>query len=313
MAIAERHLAARFNKSGFDIVDHNTYAICSDGDLMEGVTSEAASMAGTLKLGKLIYLYDDNNISIEGSTDITFKEDVGQRFRAYGWQVIGPIDGMSVEAVEKAIEQAQADSEHPSLIICNTVIGYGAPNKAGTASAHGEPLGKDETLATKAKLGWVYAEPFSVPDEALKHFRAAKEKGAQRESAWQKLFADYAKAYPAEAAQFQSDMAGKLPAGWDEGLGKLFDSSMKPLATREASGIIINALASNIPALMGGSADLAPSTKTLVKNGGDFNAANYAGRNMHFGIRETRHGSRGQRHGAARRPHTLHRHLPGIL
>ncbi|RJO62564.1 MAG: transketolase [Dehalococcoidia bacterium] len=286
MAIAERHLAARYNKPGFNIVDHYTYAICSDGDLMEGVASEAASLAGTLKLGKLIYLYDDNNISIEGNTDITFKEDVGQRFRAYGWQVIGPIDGMSIEAVDTAIKQARADIEHPSLIICNTTIGYGSPNKAGTGHAHGEPLGKEETLLTKQKLGWTYTEPFTVPEDVLKHFRSAVEKGIERESDWNRLLKSYAETYPEEARRFSIDIKGELPQGWDSGLDKLFDSSMKPLATREASGLVINALAARVPALLGGSADLAPSTKTLIKNGGDFAADTYTGRNMHFGIRE---------------------------
>jgi len=286
MAIAERHLAARYNKPGFAIVDHYTYSICSDGDLMEGVSSEAASLAGTLKLGKLIYLYDDNNISIEGNTAITFREDVGQRFRAYGWQVIGPIDGMKVEVVDAAIRQARSDNEHPSLIICNTTIGYGSPNKEGTCHAHGEPLGKEETLLAKQKLGWTYPEPFTVPDDVLKHFRASVEKGIGSESDWNRIFESYTKTYPDEARQFSIDIKGELPSGWDIGLDKLFDSTMKPIATREASGQVINALTSTIPALIGGSADLAPSTKTLVKNGGDFGAQNYAGRNMHFGVRE---------------------------
>ena len=286
MAIAERHLAAKYNRPGFPIIDHYTYAICSDGDLMEGVTSEAASLAGTLKLGRLIYLYDDNNISIEGNTDIAFKEDVGQRFRAYGWQVIGPIDGMNIDSVDAAIKQAQADDEHPSLIICNTTIGYGAPNKAGTGSAHGEPLGKDETILAKKKLGWNYTEPFTVPDDVLKHFRTALEKGRELESGWNQLFESYSKSYPEEAKQYDIDIKGTLPSGWDNDLEKLFDSTMKPLATREASGQVINALAARVPSLMGGSADLAPSTKTLIKNESDFTAANYAGRNMHFGVRE---------------------------
>ncbi len=286
MAIAERHLAARYNKPGFNIVDHYTYAICSDGDLMEGVASEAASLAGTLKLGKLIYLYDNNHITIEGSTNITFKEDVGQRFRAYGWQVIGPIEGISVEAIDAAIRQARSDSEHPSLIICNTTIGYGSPNKAGTNHAHGEPLGKEETLLAKQKLGWTYPEPFTVPDDVLRHFRTSVEKGIRLESDWKRMFDSYAKAYPEEARQFKVDINGDLPAGWDSGLDTMFASMMKPIATREASELVINALAAKIPSFMGGSADLAPSTKTLIKNAGDFNSATYAGRNLHFGVRE---------------------------
>jgi len=286
MAIAERHLAARYNKPGFDIVDHYTYAVCSDGDLMEGVASEAASLAGTLKLGKLIYLYDNNHITIEGSTNITFKEDVGQRFRAYGWQVIGPIEGMSVEAIDAAIRQARSDSEHPSLIICNTTIGYGSPNKAGTNHAHGEPLGKEETLLAKQKLGWTYPEPFTVPEDVLKHFRTSVEKGIQLESDWNRMFDSYAKAYPEEARQFKVDINGDLPAGWDSSLDTMFASMMKPIATREASELVINALAAKIPSFMGGSADLAPSTKTLIKNAGDFNSTTHAGRNLHFGVRE---------------------------
>jgi len=286
MAIAERFLAARYNRPGHEIINHYTYAICSDGDIMEGVASEAASLAGTLKLGKLIYLYDDNDVSIEGSTDCTLREDVGQRFRAYGWGVIGPIDGMSIAAVDKAIRQAKSDSEHPSLIICRTVIGYGSPNKAGTGHAHGEPLGKEETLLAKQKLGWPYQEPFSVPDEVLAHFRKAKEKGREQEAAWNKLLDSYRKNFPDQARQLEIDLSGNLPAGWDEKLNGLFSSGMKPMATREASGQIINAIAPNIPSLMGGSDDLSPSTKTVIKDGGDFAADNYAGRNLHFGVRE---------------------------
>jgi transketolase len=286
MAAAERHMAAMYNEPGFDIIEHFTYCICSDGDLMEGVASEAASLAGTLKLGKLICLYDDNKISIEGNTAISFTEDVKQRFAAYGWGVIGPIDGMSVAEVDTAIKQARADLTRPSLIICRTTIGYGSPNKAGTGHAHGEPLGKEETLLAKQKLGWPYAEPFTVPDEVLKHFRGAVETGAQNEGAWNHLFEKYMAIYPAKAAELSMNLKGELTAGWDSGLGALFTPDMKPLSTREASGILINALAPRVLSLMGGSADLAPSTKTLIKNAGDFGADNYAGRNMHFGVRE---------------------------
>jgi transketolase len=286
MAAAERHLASMYNRPGFEVVNHCTYAICSDGDLMEGVSSEAASLAGTLKLGKLICLYDDNHISIEGNTDLSFKEDVGQRFRAYGWNVTGPVDGMSVSAVDSAIKCARADSSNPTLIICKTVIGYGSPNKAGTGHAHGEPLGKEETLLAKQKLGWTFPEPFTVPDHVLEHFRAALISGAKQQSDWNALFESYARVYPSEAAQFKMGAARKLPQGWSDGLDKLFDAGMKPLATREASGLVINALAEKIPFLMGGAADLAPSTKTLMKNGGDFSSSSYAGRNLHFGVRE---------------------------
>ncbi|MCL2707324.1 MAG: transketolase [Dehalococcoidia bacterium] len=286
MAIAERHLAARFNRPGFSIVNHYTYVICSDGDLMEGITSEAASIAGTLKLGKLIYLYDNNNITIEGATSLTFQEDVAQRFMAYGWQVIGPISGMDVSAVDQAVSEAQTDSERPSIIICNTTIGYGAPNKSGTPSAHGEPLGKEETLLAKQQLNWTYSEPFTVPDTVLQFFRTSIENGKKSEAAWQDLFESYAKEYPIEARQFREEMDGHLPTGWDTDLNTLFDPTSKPLATREASGIVLNAIASKVPALMGGSADLAPSTKTLIKGSDDFAPPAYTGRNLRFGIRE---------------------------
>ncbi|MCL1885370.1 MAG: transketolase [Dehalococcoidia bacterium] len=286
MAIAERHLAARFNRPEFPIVDHHTYVLCSDGDLMEGITSEAASLAGTLKLGKLIYLYDSNNITIEGSTKLTFNEDVAQRFRAYNWQVVGPIDGMSIDAVDQAIREAQGDTQHPSLIICNTTIGYGSPNKAGTAGAHGEPLGKTETQLSKQHLNWPYDEPFAVPDDVLRHFRASVEKGRKHENDWQNLFENYARTYPDEALQFKEVLSGSLPHGWDSELNNLFDDTVKPMATREASGVILNALAAKVPALMGGSADLAPSNKTLIKGSDGFAPPYYAGRNLHFGIRE---------------------------
>ncbi len=286
MAAAERHLAAIYNKPGFEIVNHFTYAICSDGDLMEGVSSEAASLAGTLKLGKLICLYDDNNISIEGNTDISFTEDVGQRFRAYGWNVIGPVDGMKIAAVDRALEAARADSSRPTLIICSTVIGYGAPNKAGTSNAHGEPLGKEETLLAKQTLGWNYSEPFTVPGEVLEHFRKALGRGAKEQAEWNASFKAYEQAFPKEAEQFKAGAAGNLPRGWSGGLENIFNAGMKPIATREASGLIINAIGAEVPYLMGGSADLAPSTKTLIKGGGDFSAADYSGRNLHFGVRE---------------------------
>jgi transketolase len=286
MAIAERHLAARYNRPGFDVINHYTWVICSDGDLMEGVSAESASMAGHLKLGKLICLYDDNNISIEGSTNITFTEDVGQRFRAYGWQVIGPIDGMSTEAVDEAINQARLDIEHPSLIICRTIIGYGSPHKANSGTAHGEPLGKDETVLSKANLDWNYTEAFTVPQDVLQHFRQAVAKGQQREAEWHDLWDKYQKTYPSEARELEMSLKGELPAGWDAALADLFRLIDKPMATREASGMVLNAIAPLVPALIGGSADLSPSTKTIIKDGGDFNPGNYAGRNLHFGIRE---------------------------
>jgi len=286
MAIAERWLAAHYNRPGHDIIDHYTYAICSDGDMMEGVSSEAASLAGTLGLGKLIYLYDDNNISIEGNTDITFTEDVGQRFRGYNWQVIGPIDGMDIDAVDAAIREARAESKKPSLIICRTIIGYGSPHKANTGSAHGEPLGEEEVRLAKEKLGWQYKEPFTVPDEALDNFRQAVTKGKQRQAEWQAKLETYCSAYPDKARQLEQDLSGELPGGWDDELESLFSADDKPMATREASGKIINALSSKLHSLMGGSADLAPSTKTIIKDGGDFGAGDYGGCNLHFGVRE---------------------------
>ncbi|MCL2140603.1 MAG: transketolase [Dehalococcoidia bacterium] len=286
MAIAERHLAARFNRSGFPIVDHFTYAICSDGDLMEGITAEAGSLAGTLKLGKLIYLYDSNNISIEGNTEITFQDDTVQRFKSYGWQVIGPLDGMSTRAVDGAIREAQAESNRPSLIICKTTIGFGSPNKSATASAHGEPLGKEETLLTKQNLYWPFVEPFTVPEDVLQYFRNAQQRGYEFEASWQNLFNNYAIAFPEEARLFTEETSGTLPQNWDSDLCQLFSNVHKPLATREASGIVINAIASKVPALMGGSADLAPSTKTLIRGSQDFAPPTYEGRNIRFGIRE---------------------------
>lgn len=286
MAMAERWLAANYNRPGHEIINHHTYAIVSDGDLEEGISAEAASLAGNLRLGKLIYLYDDNGISIEGRTDITFTEDVAQRFQAYGWQVIGPIDGFDTAGVEGAIRKAQADRERPSLIICRTIIGYGSPNKAGTASAHGEPLGVEEVLLTKKQLGWDYTEPFTVPPEALQHLREAQERGQKQQGEWQKRLKAYRQAYPAEALRLEEDLRGDLPAGWDTGLDDLFRGETKPVATRSASGLVLNSLAPRIRSLVGGSADLAPSTKTGLKDGGDYISSDYSGRNLHFGVRE---------------------------
>ncbi len=286
MAMAERWLAQHYNKPGHEVINHYTYAIVSDGDLQEGVASEAASLAGTLRLGKIIYLYDDNDVSIEGHTDITFTENVGQRFEAYGWHVVGPIDGMNTGAVEQAIRMAQAETARPSLIICRTIIGYGSPNKAGTASVHGEPLGEEETRLAKERLGWNYKEPFTVPTEALSHFRQAVERGQKQQEKWQSLMTAYRQAYPQEAQRLADSLEGKMPEGWDGELATLFNSGDKPVATREASGRILNALAGKIHSLAGGSADLAPSTKTTLKGGGDYDCKDYCGRNIHFGVRE---------------------------
>jgi len=286
MAITEKWLAEHYNRPEYKIIDHYTYVICSDGDMMEGVSSEAASIAGTLKLGKLIYLYDDNNISIEGNTDITFTEDVAQRFRSYGWHVIGPIDGMDITAVSSAIRIAQSEKDKPSLIVCQTVIGYGSPNKAGTGSAHGEPLGEEEVILAKRQLGWKYKEPFTIPQEALNHFRKARERGGQQQAKWNKSMKAYSSAHPDAARQLELDLSEDLPAGWDSGLDTLFLPEDKPMATREASGRIMNMISPRLHALVGGSADLAPSTKTILKEKGHFGIENYRGHNMHFGVRE---------------------------
>jgi transketolase len=290
MAIAERWLAQHYNRPGHEIINHHTYALVSDGDLMEGVSSEAASLAGTLRLGKLIYLYDDNNVSIEGNTDITFTENVAQRFQAYGWHVIGPIDGMDISAVESAIRMARSETTRPSLIICKTIIGYGSPNKAGTGSVHGEPLGEEETCLTKECLGWSY-EPFTIPPEALAHCRQARERGNHQQQEWVIRLEAYRKAYPDEARRLAEDLRGNLPKWWDNGLADLFKAGDKSVATRTASGLVMNAIAPRVHSLMGGAGDLAPSTKTILKDKGHFGFENYDGHNMHFGVREHAMGS----------------------
>ncbi|MFC2069268.1 transketolase [Chloroflexota bacterium] len=286
MAIAERWLAGQYNRPGYEIINHNTFAIVSDGDLQEGVASEAASLAGTLHLGKIIYLYDDNGISIEGNTEIAFNENVAQRFRAYGWDVIGPVDGMSVSSVDSAIHKAKIQSEHPNLIICRTTIGYGSPHKEGTAAAHGEPLGEEEVRLTKEHLGWTSKLPFTIPAEVMSHFRKAHEKGKQYHDEWQSMLYSYHQAYPHESRELDKILKGKLPKGWDDDLTSMFKSEDKPIATRVASGQVMNAIATRVPSFMGGSADLAPSTKTLLKDFEYYGLGNYHGRNMHFGVRE---------------------------
>ena len=286
MAIAERWLADHYNRPGHEIINHSVYGIVSDGDLQEGVASEAASLAGTLRLGKLIYFYDDNDISIEGNTDIAFAENVAQRFQAYGWHVVGPIDGMDVRSVESAAKMARAETGRPSLVICRTIIGYGSPNKAGTASAHGEPLGEEEVRLTKEALGWPYRDPFTVPDEVLDRFREARVRGRQLQDDWQARMAAYRKAYPTEAAQLEEALRGDLPEGWQRGLDELFSADDKPIATRDASGRVMNALVDRVHAFTGGSADLAPSTKTLLKDHGHYGFEEHCGHNLHFGVRE---------------------------
>lgn len=286
MAITERWLAEHYNRPGHEIINHYTYAIVSDGDLQEGVASEAASLAGTLRLGKLIYLYDDNDISIEGDTDIAFAENVPQRFQAYGWHVIGPIDGMDIANVDRAIRMAQAESGRPSLVVCRTIIGHGSPNKAGTAAAHGEPLGEEEIRLAKENLGWTYEPSFTVPPEVLSHFRQAQERGRGHQKEWQDRLEAYRQAYPDEVRQLEEDLRGDLPEGWESDLVDLFKGEDKPVATREASGRVMNTIVKRVHSFTGGSADLAPSTKTTLKNHGDYGFRDYCGHNMHFGVRE---------------------------
>jgi transketolase len=285
MAVAERWLAEHYNQPDQDVIDHYTYAIVSDGDMQEGVTSEAASLAGTLKLSKLIYLYDDNDIQIEGATEITFSENVANRFEAYGWQVIGPIDGHDIEAIDAAIHEAQSDNERPSLIICKTVIGFGSPQQA-TAKVHGEPLGEEGVRAAKQALGWPLEQDFHVPSEVREKMGAAVERGSTTESEWRAKMEAYRQKYPELAGQLENQILGLLPEGWDEGLQDLFPQGTSPMATRNASGEVINLLVDRLHALTGGSADLAPSTKTLLTGYGDFGWHEYSGHNMHFGVRE---------------------------
>jgi transketolase len=285
MAIAESKLAQIYNRPGHDIINHYTYAIVSDGDLQEGVASEAASLAGTLRLNKLIYLYDDNEVTIEGNTRIAFAENVAQRFAAYGWKVIGPIDGMDLTAVDAAIREVQSQNDKPSLIICHTIIGYGSPNKAGTSAAHGDPLGEEEVRLTRLNLKWPYP-PFEIPGEALAHFRETLSKGGLAQKEWERRLESYRQSYPQEARQLAEDLSGDLPPQWDAGLRELFRSSEQAVATREASGLVMNAIAKRVHAFTGGSADLAPSTRTLLKDHGYYGFEEHVDRNMHFGVRE---------------------------
>ncbi|HIN05937.1 MAG TPA: transketolase [Dehalococcoidia bacterium] len=291
MAIAEQWQAEHYNQPGHKIIDHHTYAIVSDGDLQEGVASEAASLAGTLRLGKLIYLYDDNDISIEGDTDISFTEDVAQRFQAYGWHVVGPINGMDAEAVDSAIRSAKEETARPSLIVCRTVIGYGSPNKAGTGSAHGEPLGQDEIRLTRENLGWPHEEPFTIPEEAKTYFRKAKERGRGYQQDWQTRMDAYRRDCPTESAQLEAAWNDVLPEGWDQVLEGMFNGADGQIATRNASAQVMNAIVSTVHTLIGGSADLAPSTRTILNDKGHFSAEERSGHNMHFGVREHAMGS----------------------
>ncbi|MDE6873270.1 MAG: transketolase [Lachnospiraceae bacterium] len=285
MAAAEAHLAAKFNKEGYPVVDHYTYVLGGDGCMMEGISSEAFSLAGTLGLGKLIVLYDSNQISIEGSTDIAFTEDVKKRFEAFGFQTLVVEDGNNLEEIGKAIEEAKADKTRPTMITVKTQIGFGCPAKQGKASAHGEPLGDDNVKALKENIGWPSDEPFFVPDEVYANYRDIASAKAEVEDAWNKMFAEYCAKYPemkkAWDEEFDLEVAKKLI---DDESFWAYDE--KPEATRNLSGQVLNRLKDKVPNLIGGAADLSPSTKTYMKDMGDFSKADYAGRNMHFGVRE---------------------------
>jgi transketolase len=284
LAIAERHLAARFNRGGRKVVDHFTYVFCGDGDLMEGVSSEAASLAGHLGLGRLICLYDDNHVTIDGGTELSFTENVSQRFKAYGWQVLRVKDGNDLEAIRQAFLDAQAESARPSLIVCRTHIGYGSPNKQDSHEAHGAPLGAEEVRLTKARLGFPPEASFFIPEKARRHFRRCVERGAKAEAAWRKAFDAWARKSPEAAEAWRRSMDGSLPPGWDADLPFFADG--KPIATRAAFGQALNAVAPRLPTLMGGSADLSPSNNTAIKGAHDFQKEAYDGRYLRFGVRE---------------------------
>jgi transketolase len=300
MAIAEAYLASQYNRPGFDIVNHYTYAIVSDGDLMEGVGAEAASLAGHLKLGKLIYLYDNNHISLAASTDLTFTEKRAERFEAYGWHVQEIEDGNDLEAIEGALESARQETERPSLILVRTHIGYGSPHKQDTFGVHGSPLGEQEVKLTKENLGWPIEPAFYVPDQVLAYFRQALDRGKRAQENWESQLTAYAQEYPELGEEFQRVLEGELPEGWDADVPH-FAADEKGMATRVAGGKVLNAISPKLPGLIGGSADLNPSTHTALEGMGDFQSAelvvtdkqgsaggvwSYAGRNLHFGVRE---------------------------
>ena len=285
MAMAERHLAAQYNKENYELVDHYTYAICGDGDLMEGVSAEAASLAAHLNLGRLIVLYDSNDISLDGDLHKSFSESVEGRFKAYNWQYIRVEDGNDVAAIAKAMEDAKLDLNHPTLIEVRTVIGYGSPNKSGKSDAHGSPLGANELALTKEAYAWTFEQDFHVPDEVYTHFKqAVLDNGEKKEKEWNDLFAQYKTTFPELGAQLQQAISGDLPAGWDKDIPVYQEG--KKIASRASSGEALNAIAKNVPAFFGGSADLAGSNKTTIKGAGDFSRESYEGRNIWFGVRE---------------------------
>lgn len=289
-AVAEAHLAALFNRENHQVIDHYTWFIAGDGCLQEGISHEAASFAGHQKLGKLIGFFDDNRITIDGRTDLSCSDDVQKRFEGYGWQVLHISDVNDQSQIDAAIIEAKRDTERPTLIVTRTVIGFGSPNRADTAKAHGEPLGKDEIKLTKAAYGWPSDEPFHVPTAALEHWRLAKERGINMQAEWMRRFADYAKTFPTEAKELGRRWHGDLPAGWEKTLPE-FTSENGNVASRAASGAAINAIGPAVPELIGGSADLTGSNLTNVKNAGIFTATQRGGRNFHFGIREHAMGS----------------------
>jgi len=285
MAMAERHLAARFNRNGYEIVDHFTYMMCGDGDMMEGLSSEAASLAGHLGLGRLICIYDDNKISIEGNTDITFTEDVALRFKAYNWHILKVDDGNDSDAIFNALEKAKAETERPSLIVLRTHIAFGSPNKQDTADAHGAPLGEEEVRLTKKVLGVPEEPSFYIPEQVMNRFRKCIDAGKQAEAEWQETYLAYNKEYHDLAKQWVDAMSGFLTPGWDNNIPK-FSVADGPIATRVASGKVLNAIAEKLPTLIGGSADLAPSNKTYLNAYPEFQKGAYHGRNIRFGVRE---------------------------
>ncbi|WP_310831793.1 transketolase [Paenibacillus pedocola] len=288
MAMAEAQLGATYNKENYNVIDHYTYAICGDGDLMEGISSESASLAGHLKLGKLIVMYDSNDISLDGKLNLAFSENVAKRFEAYGWQVLRVEDGNDLPALGQAIAEAQADSSKPTLIEVKTVIGYGSPNKQGKGGhggTHGSPLGADEAKLTKDFYKWVYEEDFYVPDEVRARFAEVKDKGIAANKAWDEKFAAYKQAYPELAAQLETAISGELPAGWDANL-PFYKAEDKAVSTRVASGSALNGLTAGVPQLVGGSADLESSTMTHLNGLTQFTPSSYDGRNIYFGVRE---------------------------